>query len=198
MGINFSVNLDEVSDLNYNIKIAEIEKLFNMYKRFHLSILGKITVIKTMAIPKLVYLFTVLPTPVKSIMDRIEEIISDFLWEGKARVARSYLERDINEGGLKLTNVKLFNCALKLTWVKRILEKNGNWQTIFQANFNTMNKKFYFELDIESLKSLQGKCSNIFGKMLLRPGWNTRWNFMRKLIQGPSQFGTPIILQIQI
>ena len=183
LGINFSVNLDEVSDLNYNIKIAEIEKLFNniMYKRFHLSILGKITVIKTMAIPKLVYLFTVLPTPVKSIMDRIEEIISDFLWEGKARVARSYLERDINEGGLKLTNVKLFNCALKLTWVKRILEKNGNWQTIFQANFNTMNKKFYFELDIESLKSLQGKCSNIFWKDVIAAWMEYEMEFHEKI-----------------
>ena len=164
LGINFSVNLDEINDLNYRIKIAEIQKLFNLYKRFHLSIVGKITVIKTMAIPKLVYLFTVLPTPERNIMDRIEGIISDFLWEGKARVARSFLEKDINEGGLKLTNVNLFNCALKLTWVKRILVKNGDWQTIFQVNLNTLNKKSCFELDIESLKLLQGKLSNAFWK----------------------------------
>ena len=164
LGINFSVNLDEMNELNYRIKIAEIEKLFTLYKRFHLSLVGKITVIKTMAIPKLVYLFTVLPTPDTNIMDKIERIISDFLWEGKARVARTFLEKDINEGGLKLTNVKLFNYALKLTWVKRILVKNGDWQTIFQVNVNTLNRKSCFELDIESLKLLQGKFSNAFWK----------------------------------
>ena len=112
---------------------------------------------------------------------KVSLIISDFLWEGKARVARSYLERDINEGGLKLTNVKLFNCALKLTWVKRILGKNGNWQTIFQANFNTMNKKFYFELDIESLKSLQGKCSNIFWKDVIAAWMEYKMEFHEKI-----------------
>ena len=43
--------------------------------------------------------------------------------------------------GLKLTNVPLFNCALKLTWVKRLIQTKGNWQTIFGPNLIILNKK---------------------------------------------------------
>ena len=162
--VTFSVDIEDINKLNYTMKLAELEKVCNLYKRFHLSIIGKVTVVKTLLLPKLVYLLTVLPTPEKKIVCRIEEIISEFLWDGKARVARSFLENNIDEGGLKLTNIKLFNCALKLTWVKRLLENNGNWQTLFNLNFNCMHKKLCFELDVESLKHMQNKVSNMFWK----------------------------------
>ena len=116
LGIHFSVNLEEMVDLNYREKILDIEKLFNLYRRFNLSIVGKVTVIKTLALPKLVYLLSVLPTPDKKIINKIDQMISTFLWDGKPKIARSFLENDINQGGLKLTNIMLFNCALKLSW----------------------------------------------------------------------------------
>ena len=164
MGVNFSVNLEEIVESNFLAKILDIEKLFNLYKRFNLSIIGKVTVIKTLALPKLVYLLTVLPNPDQKIMNRIDQMFSNFLWEGKVRIARPFLEKDISEGGLKLTNVLLFNCALKLTWVKRLIQTKGNWQTIFGSNLITSNKKSCFELDIESLQNLQRNISNIFWK----------------------------------
>ena len=77
-------------------------------------------------------------------MNRIDQMFSNFLWEGKVRIARSFLEKDISEGGLKLTNIPLFNCALKLTWVKRLIQTKGNWQTIFGSNPITLNKKILF------------------------------------------------------
>ena len=59
LGVNFSVNLEEIVVSNFLTKILDIEKLFNLYKRFNLSIISKVTVIKTLALPKLVYLLTV-------------------------------------------------------------------------------------------------------------------------------------------
>ena len=164
LGINFSVDLEEIVDLNYREKLLDIEKLFNLYRRFNLSIVGKITVIKTLALPKLVYLLSVLPTPDKKLLNKIDQMISNFLWEGKPKVARLFLERDINEGGLKLTNIFLFNFGLKLTWVKRIIENSGNWQTIFNLNLSSSNVKSCFELDTESLQCFIRKTSNNFWK----------------------------------
>ena len=167
LGINFSVDLKEIIDLNYGEKILEIEKLFNLYRRFNLSIVGKVTVIKTLALPKLVYLFSVLPTPDKQIVNKIDQMILNFLWDGKPKVARSFLEKDINQGGLKLTNLMLFNCALKLTWVKRIVECSGSWQNLFNLKIMAPNAKSCFELDIESLQCLSRKMSNNFWKDVL-------------------------------
>ena len=47
-------------NINNEKGITDIEKMLNVYRKFKLSLLGKVNVIKTMAIPKLVYLFSVL------------------------------------------------------------------------------------------------------------------------------------------
>ena len=40
LGVNFSVNLEEIVVSNFLTKILDIEKLLNLYKRFNLSIIG--------------------------------------------------------------------------------------------------------------------------------------------------------------
>ena len=57
LGGAFSVNLDNIIELNFGTKILEMEKLFNLSKQFNLSIVGKVTVIKTLVLPKIVYFF---------------------------------------------------------------------------------------------------------------------------------------------
>ena len=101
--MNFSVSLEEMVKSNFMIKILEIEKLFNLYKRFNLSLVSKVTVIKTLSLPKFVYLLTVLPNPGKNIMKRIDQLFTNFLWEGKIRIAgvifaRSFCDLHLNDG----------------------------------------------------------------------------------------------------
>ena len=82
LGITFHLDLNKMLNLNYEKGISDIEKILNVYRKFKLSLLGKVNVIKTMAIPKLVYFFSVLPSPPTVIVDRIENIFRDFLWDG--------------------------------------------------------------------------------------------------------------------
>ena len=65
------------------------------------------------------------------------------------RGSSQYLEKGINEKGLKLINMLLLSHALKLTWVKRIIENSGNLKTIFPLKLNVVNKKSCFELVID-------------------------------------------------
>ena len=61
------------------------------------------------------YLLTVLPTPTKQIFDLLEKKFTDFLWNGtRTRIHKKQLEKNIEEGGLKLINLIEFNKALKL------------------------------------------------------------------------------------
>ena len=64
LGVTFCTNLDKMKDINYNSKLSDIEKLLKEYKKCCPTLLGKITVINTLAIPKLV-LMSVLPNPDK-------------------------------------------------------------------------------------------------------------------------------------
>ena len=63
LGIKLDTNLKIIPDIDYNSKIANIEGLLKAYKQRKLSLIGKITVPKTFAVPKLVYVLKVLPSP---------------------------------------------------------------------------------------------------------------------------------------
>ena len=53
LGIIFTDNLQETIEINYDSKLKEIENVLKAYSKRYLSFIGKITVIKTLVIPKL-------------------------------------------------------------------------------------------------------------------------------------------------
>ena len=67
--------------LNFDKRISEIERIISMYSKFSLSLTGRVTVIKMLILPRLVYLLTFLPTPPSNIFDVIEKRLKDFLWK---------------------------------------------------------------------------------------------------------------------
>ena len=170
LGILFHTKQEKMLLLNFNKKINEIDKVLNMYSKFKLSLIGRISVIKTLALPKLVYLFTVLPTPPTSILGRIEKIFKDFLWKkSTVKISNSQLEKDISEGGLKLINMVNFNRSLKLTWLKRLVTTNGSWQNIFEVSIaDSLPAKTFLELDKKSLAEVIDLCPNVFWKEVLQ------------------------------
>ena len=65
LGIKFNNTLEGMVHLNYEGKIKEIRSLLNLWSKRSLTPIGKITVIKTLALAKLVHLMLCLPTPRK-------------------------------------------------------------------------------------------------------------------------------------
>ena len=60
LGINFSLNLNTLFDLNFKTKLLQIEQTLNCWRARGLSLIGKICVIKSLMLPQLLYLFSVL------------------------------------------------------------------------------------------------------------------------------------------
>ena len=53
----------------------------------------------------------------------IKKIVLDFIWKQKlAKIKRTTLVKTKSEGGLGMKVFDLFDKALKLTWVKRLLQ----------------------------------------------------------------------------
>ena len=49
-------------------------------------------------------------------MDKIKSIFKEFLWEGgQTKITDKQLEKNIEDGGLKLINLNAFNKSVKLT-----------------------------------------------------------------------------------
>ena len=83
LGINFSVDLDSRVKENFAIKVQHLQKIAKQWAKSLLSPLHKITVIKTFMIAIFNHLFIMLPNPNNEIIQRINEIMFDFLWNSK-------------------------------------------------------------------------------------------------------------------
>ena len=72
MGIDFETSLKNIIKINYKKKLTQIEKLLLHYTKLDLSLLGKITAIKTLGLPQLLYFLTVLPSPGESLFLQLD------------------------------------------------------------------------------------------------------------------------------
>ena len=155
LGVNLTGKEEDHYNLNFRSKISKLKQLLNSWKCRKLSLKGKITVINTLAISKLVYLANTILTPEK-VYKEVKEIILDFVWDGStSKIAYSTLIQGIGKGGLKLVDLELKVKSLSITWVKRLTdESNGKWKALPSTFFNTNNLNTYFSSNRSRLTQL--------------------------------------------
>ena len=107
------------------------------WERRNLTPIGRITVIKSLAVSKLVHLFIALPNPPKDIIQQLNNIFFEFLWKSpvskiKKKVVTQYYEK----GGLKMIDIENFIDTMKMSWMKRILKGSAKWQSIIGADID--------------------------------------------------------------
>ena len=78
LGIHFSYDLKQANTLNFEEKVCSLEKTLNNWKNRKLTLIGKINIVKTLGLSKLIY-YSSLLTVSKSLIDRINKIRVRFL-----------------------------------------------------------------------------------------------------------------------
>ena len=131
LGIYFSCQREEVMVHNFEERLNQIQKTINLWSMRGLSLFGKVTIIKTFLIPKLLYVSSIIETPY-DILRRMERMIYKFLWKGPDKVTRNSVINKLEQGGLNLTDIETQIKALRLSWIPRILdERKGAWKSYF-------------------------------------------------------------------
>jgi hypothetical protein len=125
LGITITPN-DAVSyKENFNNKIDNITTLTRIWSTINLSLKGKLTIINTILIPKLIYPATILETP-KEVIPRINSIFSSFLWNWKTpKIKKDVIIRTIKNGGLKVPCMDCKIKAWKSIWPIRCLKNEA-------------------------------------------------------------------------
>ena len=152
LGVFFSYNQASADRLNFGEKILNLEKTLNTWKRRNLTLYGKINIVKTLGISKLIYSASVLPVSDHYIQE-INKLIFNFIWAGKPpKIKRNTIIGEKKDGGLKMCDFKIQEKALKIAWVNRIqddsqaswkiipnqlLHKHGNLAFLTKCNFPT-------------------------------------------------------------
>ena len=92
-----------------------------------------------MLLPILNHLFISLPDPSESIFKHLNEIFFEFVWQGTAKIKKEVIIKQYCERGLQMINIKAFVQGLKLSWVKRLLNKTSQWQSLIKHSINFNN-----------------------------------------------------------
>ena len=80
--------------------------MINLWKLRGLSLFGKVIIINSFLIAKLVYVSLIIETP-PEIIKKLEKMIYKFLWKGPDKVTRLSVINTLENGGLNLTDLHI-------------------------------------------------------------------------------------------
>ena len=83
LGFTFCTDNTHIFQANLEPNIVLFEKCLKQWQHRKFTLMGKITVIKYYALPKLMYALSSLPNPPTQTVKRIENLMYDFIWDGK-------------------------------------------------------------------------------------------------------------------
>lgn len=106
LGIHLTASHSDLFSTNYPPVLRQITNLIKQWSQLPLSWIGKINAIKMTILPKLLYLFRVLPIPIPSYFLRIvQKRATSFIWgSSKPRIPIHTLHLPKNKGGLGYPN----------------------------------------------------------------------------------------------
>ena len=131
LGVHFSYYTEHANKLNFEEKILSLEKTLNCWRRRNLTLLGRINIVKTLGLSKLIYNTSVLTIP-EHFVKEINKLTFNFIWEDKrAKIKKTTIIRERQQGGLKMIDFEIMEKALKLAWIGRLkTHDDASWKAI--------------------------------------------------------------------
>ena len=172
LGIYLGHNKQLNDRKNFEEKVDSIEVILKKWEKRDLTLFGRVLVLKTFALSKLILPATTMCIPI-NIIKRIDALFYKFLWRSKDKVKRIRVVQDLVNGGLNMINTKSFFDSLHARWITRILETDpimNNWVQLPRLllgllHMDRLNLRFNFD---ESVSFPQTEMLSCFYKHVLQ------------------------------
>ena len=147
LGVCLSTDPEIMLKANYEEKITKLKASLGCWELRRLSLFGKITVLKSLIVSQLTYILSPLPTN-QCAIDEVNTLFFKFLWDGKGdKIKRDIMISEYEDGGLKMIDIRLFTQVLKLSWVKKYLDKGNEakWKLFFNVQLRDLSGDIIFK-----------------------------------------------------
>lgn len=140
LGAKIPPNSDKLYEVNYIKLIKKITSDLDRWSMLPLSMAGRIESIRMNILPRLMFLFQVLPlTPPRSMFTLLDRLTSRFIWQGRRpRVRYKVLQLQKSQGGWALPNFRYYWLACQLramtVWISD--RSDTGWLEIEKTNFS--------------------------------------------------------------
>ena len=109
LGVTFFSNVGNIWNLNTNETLNKNKNLLGRWSKRKLTLIGRITIIKSIALSKFVHLFLSLPDPPKELVKELEKCFYGFLWNGGPDlISRRVIIKNMYCGGLRMVQLPAF------------------------------------------------------------------------------------------
>jgi hypothetical protein len=152
LGIFFSYNTDSVIQKNFMDRAKEFKKILDMWSQRNLSLIGKITILKSLAFSKVLYQCGVMEVP-ENFIEHLNDLAYSFVWSNKPnKIKRATLIADYEHGGLRMLDITSFLKAQKAMWVKRLLSPDeASWKALPNIFLEALLDKDTFKCNMKCM-----------------------------------------------
>ena len=143
---------------NFLEKITKAQKICNMWRQRDLTLYGRITIVKTLGLSKLISSSACLPTP-PYVVTMIDKLVSAFVWNNKPpKIKRGTMIGPKEKGGLDLPDYDSIRKSLLAAWTKRMINGiNEGWMAIHSLYLDRIGGFLIFDCNYNTnLLNLQG------------------------------------------
>ena len=130
LGIYIGNDTNQCNHKNWTTKLEKTQKLIDSWHTRKLTLYGKVLIIKSLVLPKIVYSASLLPCLDGSIKT-LNKMLFQFIWGNRDRLKRNVMINTYQNGGLQMLDVESHFMALKAAWIPRIYGKSDDiWRTL--------------------------------------------------------------------
>ena len=152
LGIHYSYNKKLMNERNFMKAFSNFKTVLNMWKTRQLTIYGRLEVVRSLAISKIMYVLNMLDPP-KGFCKDVQNAINGFVWKNKtAKVKYSTAVGMYIDGSLKLPNIDIRYKTQRIMWMSNLISKyNGTVKNLLNQICKDIgglqNVSFNFDID---------------------------------------------------
>jgi hypothetical protein len=137
LGCNIYKEHKSTTEKNTEEAVKKIEALLKKWEKRHITLSGRIAVIKSLLLPQLTYTLSTLPSPSKETIKQINSLFFKFIHKGGSeKIKRTILIGDYSTGGYKMTDLVTYIKAIKIRWMERLISIPGLWKKELENSCN--------------------------------------------------------------
>ena len=127
--------------LSFFLFCFEIRALYKVWLKRQITPLGRVAVLKSLILSKIIHLWMLLPNPPDNLVNKLQKTVFQFVRNRKQdRISRKIAVRSIAKGGLGIPNIKTYINALKLIWIRKKKKKKKKksehkWKSIIKSTY---------------------------------------------------------------
>ncbi len=115
----------DLSDINFSVPLQKAWNNIQSWNKRHLTLMGKVLVAKTFIVSLFVHMMNTTFLQTQQ-LQFIQQLLSDFIWKGHAKVKNSVAYAPILDGGLNMLHIKNQSHCLYVKWFQCLCAECGS------------------------------------------------------------------------